>query len=788
MQKCRVCGGADFYKDVGYFFCQTCQTQSEDVREEVFELRVDNTTRLRKTKIRQLRSHGSGEELGWTSWELYNFVLIGLTNELIELGVPSDIKMTILQLWATYLGKLEVAFISTKKKGLPKLARRYNKKDAEIIYGKIQSQKKIRKRKRIGSSANTSAVSDYQSEGSSMRELSKNKKLLATADYDRYLQSQASSEGDGLSLFSQSVYSGQSGSLNSSNNEGKQVLPHTLVKFSSHAKEEARKIKKLSKNLPRHKRAKYRAKHISTKYKMGPYVITPMRLWAILYLALRIHNQPIQLGDMLRYAREGHLSYYKLDHLLPPEVSLTRGERNFLMQNVAITHKGMRRITASLAKFLGVWEIVCPDFLPLVNRYCQELGLPRGIQQYTERLIALSTPKMVFNVKKSYIPNYEGRAIAFIIVVLKTLLALDDITEYQISRIAEKISSKWLGAGECKRFENNFPCIIVHGGAGNFSDEIIMEKMTGCKKAAFNGYKKLINGENSVDAVEAALWWLECDEFYNCSYGSVLNEIGKVQMDASLMDGLSFKCGSVAAVSDIEHPITLAKYVLHNFPNTIFVGDGAKNLAKYAGLNWISEGNMVAPLASMALSTANEEESETHVDNLSLLGRDMLTNSFGTVGCVAYDGHSIAAGTTTGGLNKKLVGRVGDTPLLGCGTYATRNIGCSLTGHGESIIKLGLARTIVEDIENGFTGEEALYKHLSSMLNKYEKPGGAIVLQSNGHWATYFTSDKMPYAVIENDVITFGARIHEERREMCGPPAGKSCGCECPVVIISIIL
>ncbi|XP_033324917.1 isoaspartyl peptidase/L-asparaginase [Megalopta genalis] len=174
-------------------------------------------------------------------------------------------------------------------------------------------------------------------------------------------------------------------------------------------------------------------------------------------------------------------------------------------------------------------------------------------------------------------------------------------------------------------YENSYPCIIVHGGAGDFNNDIIVEKMTGCKKAAINGYKKLLDGQSSIEAVETALWWLECDEFYNCSYGSVLNERGQVQMDASLMDGLLFKCGSVAAVSDIEHPISLAKYVLHNFPNALFVGDGAKNLAKYAGLNWISEGNMVAPLARLALKSSEGEE-ENDIDNLSLLGGDMLTS------------------------------------------------------------------------------------------------------------------------------------------------------------------
>lgn len=93
------------------------------------------------------------------------------------------------------------------------------------------------------------------------------------------------------------------------------------------------------------------------------------------------------------------------------------------------------------------------------------------------------------------------------------------------NRISKKAQNR-IGGGECKCYENSTPCIIVHGGAGNFSDSIVVEKMTGCKKAAINGYRKLIHGETSVDAVEAALWWLECDEFFNCGYGSILNEIG----------------------------------------------------------------------------------------------------------------------------------------------------------------------------------------------------------------------------------------------------------------------
>ncbi|XP_011644260.1 TATA box-binding protein-associated factor RNA polymerase I subunit B isoform X1 [Pogonomyrmex barbatus] len=440
MVKCRICGCSDFYKASGYFFCTTCQTQSQDVGEEVeLELPIENTVRLRKTKIHRMTNNKADEELGWTSWELYNFVLIGLTNELIELGVSSDIKITVLQLWARYLGKLEVAFISAKKKLIPKLARRYKKRDAEIIYGKVLSQKSARKRKKIGSSIADSTASTYPSQETSLRELNRNKKLMITADYDRFM-SQTSFEGDALSTFSQSVYSGYSSSG--------QSRESTRLQFNSSAKEEANRIKNMAKKLSRQKRNKYKQSHITTRYKTGPELITPTKLWAILYLALRIHNQDIHLSDMIRYGREGHLSYYRLDHLIPPEVTLTRNDINFLSRAMDISHKGMRRIIGQMAKFLGVTKIICPDFLSLINRYCIELALPKGISLYARRLSILSPPKMKFD-KKSYIPNYEGRAMAFIIVVLKTLLSLDGITENEISNVADKINSAINDEGIC---------------------------------------------------------------------------------------------------------------------------------------------------------------------------------------------------------------------------------------------------------------------------------------------------------------------------------------------------
>ncbi|KAL0116007.1 hypothetical protein PUN28_011105 [Cardiocondyla obscurior] len=439
MFKCAVCGSNDFYKISGYLFCTTCQTQSQDAGEEVeIEFPIESNVRLRKTKIRSIKIDKTDEELGWTSWELYNFVLIGLTNELIELGVSHDIKVTVLQLWARYLGKLEIAFISANKKQVPKLSRRYKIRDAEIIYGKVLSQKRGRKRK--ANSLTESIASTYPNEEASTKQLNRNKKLMINADYDRYVQSQISSEGDAVSSFSQSVYSVQS--------SGKQSCDSTRIEFNSFAKKETTKVKNMAKKIPKHKRGRYKQSHVTTRYKTGPESITPTKLWAILYLALRIHKQDIHLSDMIRYGREGHLSYYKLDHLVPPEISLTNNDIKFLSRAADITHKGMRSVIGRMAKFLGVRKIICPDLLSLVNRYCTELVLPENISSYVERLVSLSSPKMTFD-KVSYIPNYEGRAMAFIIVVLKTLLCLDGITENELSNVAEKINSAISDEGLC---------------------------------------------------------------------------------------------------------------------------------------------------------------------------------------------------------------------------------------------------------------------------------------------------------------------------------------------------
>lgn len=170
------------------------------------------------------------------------------------------------------------------------------------------------------------------------------------------------------------------------------------------------------------------------------------------------------------------------------------------------------------------------------------------------------------------------------------------------------------------------PCVIVHGGIGpEYSPgSVFAEMVTACRISASLAYQKILSGVSAVDAVEAALWWLENDEFFNCGYGSVVNNegiqiicyakssiykrrktfliqkknpyrVGYVEMDACIINGTTRESGSVVAVRDVEHPISLARHVMEKYSNTIVAGEGAKRLAKSAGINCIPRESMIAP-------------------------------------------------------------------------------------------------------------------------------------------------------------------------------------------------
>src|SRR5688572_12170102 len=204
---------------------------------------------------------------------------------------------------------------------------------------------------------------------------------------------------------------------------------------------------------------------------------------------------------------------------------------------------------------------------------------------------------------------------------------------------------------------NFTPAIIVHGGAGPIKDESLPARLEGCKAAALAGWKILEEGGASLDAAEAAVVVLEDNPLFNAGTGSTLNGLGKVEMDAGIMDGASLRVGAVAAIEGIKNPIKLARRVLEDGRHVILAAEGALMFARGIGfLECSSE--------SLIVGHERKRGNEKH----------------GTVGCVVLDcTGSIAVATSTGGVFNKLPGRIGDSPLPGCGTYADDRGGVSCT-------------------------------------------------------------------------------------------------------------
>lgn len=276
------------------------------------------------------------------------------------------------------------------------------------------------------------------------------------------------------------------------------------------------------------------------------------------------------------------------------------------------------------------------------------------------------------------------------------------------------------------------PAIIVHGGAWRIPPEEHAAHKEGCRLAALAGYRVLAGGGSALDAVEAAVTLLEDDPTFDAGTGSHLNRAGVVQLDAGIMDGATLQVGAVAAVEQVKNPIRLARRLLASEHNML-VGRGA---AAWAGENGFS---LVEP---SELIVARELERYHH--HLRV-GPPEMEASFsrpdGTVGAVAIDIHgNLAAATSTGGTLFKPVGRVGDSPLPGCGFHADNlSAAVSCTGHGESIIRVQLARTAADFAAKlpGRAGPEGLFLAAAQaairvLARRVNGRGGLIMIDHRG--------------------------------------------------------
>lgn len=273
------------------------------------------------------------------------------------------------------------------------------------------------------------------------------------------------------------------------------------------------------------------------------------------------------------------------------------------------------------------------------------------------------------------------------------------------------------------------PILLVHGGAGDWPVELRAPAAAGCGRAADAGWAVLAAGGGALDAVQAAVMALEDDPLFNAGVGSGLTAGGTVEMDASLMDGATRRGAGVAGVTTIRNPIRLARCALEDGRHVLIAGAGAEQLGRRGGL---------PTLPPEAFVTAAQRRRWSA----------RAGGQPGTVGCVAVDaaGH-LAAATSTGGLRGKRPGRVGDSAVIGAGTYADDTAGAaSATGNGEAILLAGLTRAAVEGVRDGRHPAAVAAALLRALGEQPGGEGGLILVDRFGRVGVAQRAAHMPRA------------------------------------------
>lgn len=275
------------------------------------------------------------------------------------------------------------------------------------------------------------------------------------------------------------------------------------------------------------------------------------------------------------------------------------------------------------------------------------------------------------------------------------------------------------------------PALIVHGGAGADPAEGREELRRGVEAAVVAGWRVLAAEGRALDAVEAAVRALEDHPRFNAGRGSVLTSAGTVETDASIMEGDRLRCGAVAATTGIANPITLARRVLESDRHVLLASAGAIDFARSVGM---------APCDPASLVTQRQIERHRARQQRGPLPAP------GTVGAVALDRHgTIAAATSTGGVAGKLPGRVGDSALIGCGTYADSSLGgVSCTGDGEAIIRVVLARRALDYLLEADDAEYAARVAVDLLVEEGRGQGGLILLDWRGRTGYATSTALMP--------------------------------------------
>jgi beta-aspartyl-peptidase (threonine type) len=283
--------------------------------------------------------------------------------------------------------------------------------------------------------------------------------------------------------------------------------------------------------------------------------------------------------------------------------------------------------------------------------------------------------------------------------------------------------------------------LVVHGGVGTHLESVADAErkgyLEGLTQALQAGHAILARGDSALDAVEAAVRVLEDAPLFNAGRGAVFTSAGTHELDAAIMDGSTLRAGAVAAVQRIANPIRLARMVMEQSTHVMLVGDGAEAFARERGLPWVDPSYFRVEARWVELERARREAAEG-------------SGHLGTVGAVALDGHgNLAAATSTGGMTNKRLGRVGDSPIFGAGTYADNgSCAVSATGQGEYFIRTAAAHDLGARVRYDRCSVEAAARAVIERIGRLGGQGGVIAVDGRGE-----------IALVCNTAVMFRGRI-----------------------------
>lgn len=303
--------------------------------------------------------------------------------------------------------------------------------------------------------------------------------------------------------------------------------------------------------------------------------------------------------------------------------------------------------------------------------------------------------------------------------------------------------------------------LVIHGGAGT----IVRSKLTKERERAYRqtltesliaGYTILSTGGNSIDAVIAAITVMEDSPLFNAGKGAVFNHDGRNEMDASIMDGSTRKAGAVAAITTIRNPICAAHAVMANSSYVMLMGQGAETFAAEQGLEIVDTSYFFTQHRWNQLQRAIAKE-QVLLDHDADLDPSLpaCDEKHGTVGAVALDSYgNLAAGTSTGGLTNKRYGRVGDSSIIGAGTYAdNRSVAVSATGTGEMFIRTAAAYNTAAQVRLLQSPIDQAAENTLAEISAIGGDGGLIVLDAKGDFTIRFNTSGMYRGAIGSDGV-----------------------------------